>query len=71
MTQYYRLFVDAWRYFRRYAERIPLTDQAWEAAVNELSGIVDRHNGIQRMTRKIMMAVMDELEHLDREAKGQ
>ena len=71
MTQYYRLFVDAWRFFRRYAEQIPLSDPAWEAAIEELNSVLIRHDSIQRMARRMMSGVVDELEHLDREAKGQ
>ena len=71
LKEAYNVFTDAWRYFRRYAEQIPMTDEVWSAAVEELSGIIKKHDGIQRITRKLMTAVIDELEHLDREAKGQ
>ena len=70
LKAYHELTNDAWRYFRKYAEQIPMTDEAWSAAVEELNDIVIKHDSIQRMTRRTMMGVIDELEHLDREAKG-
>lgn len=66
--EYYELFTDVWKYFRRYAGQIPLSDQAWEKAVQELTDILDRHTDCQRLARKLLIAAEDELEHLDRAA---
>ena len=46
-----------------------MTDEVWSAAVEELNEILVKHDGTQRMTHRTMMGVIDELEHLDREAK--
>jgi hypothetical protein len=69
MTQYYRLFVDAWRYFRRYAEQIPLSDPAWVEEIDEKAALIDKHTGCRRLALKLMTQIEDELEQLDREAK--
>lgn len=70
LKAYHELTNDAWRYFRKYAEQIPMDDNAWSDAVSELSDILTRHDEIKRMAHRMMAGIIDELEHLDREAKG-
>ena len=66
LKQYHDLFNDAWKHFRRYAEQIPLSDQAWENEVNDKVALVDKYPGCHRMAVKLMTQIEDELEHLDR-----
>lgn len=67
-TDYYNLFTDCWKLFRKYAAMMPLSDEAWTAAVNEKAAIVDRHSGCRRLARKLMCAIEDELQQLQRDA---
>ena len=69
LKQYHDLINDAWRFFRKYAEQIPLSDQAWVEEVNEKSALIDKHTGCRRLALKLMTQIEDELEQLDREAK--
>lgn len=66
---FFRLFTDAWRHFRKYAEQIPLTDLAWTEEVADKVALVDKHTGCRRLALKLMTQIEDELEQLDREMK--
>ncbi len=66
---YYTVLTDAWRFFRKYAEQIPLPDNQWTAEVTEKLAFVEQHTSCRRLALKLMTAIEDELEHLDREAK--
>lgn len=66
---YYTVLTDAWRFFRKYAEQIPLSDQAWVEEVNEKSALIDKHTGCRRLALKLMTQIEDELEQLDKEVK--
>ena len=66
---YFKLMTDAWRFFRKYAEQIPLSDQAWVEEIDEKSALIDKHTGCRRLALKLMTQIEDELEQLDREAK--
>ena len=66
---YFQLLTDAWRFFRKYAEQIPLSDSQWAAEVSEKLVFVEQHTSCRRLALKLMTAIEDELEHLDREAK--
>ena len=67
---YFQLLTDAWRHFRKYAEKIPLPDPVWTKEVNDKVALVDRYPGYQRLARKLATAIEDELEQLDRAAKA-
>lgn len=66
---YFRLFTDTWRFFRRYAEQIPLSDQMWEAEISEKLTLVEKNAACRRLALKLMTLIEAELEQLDREAK--
>lgn len=66
---YYTVLTDAWRFFRKYAEQIPLSDQAWVEEIDEKAALIDKHTGCRRLALKLMTQIEDELEQLDREAK--
>ena len=69
LKAYHELINDAWRFFRKYAEMIPLPDNQWTTEVTEKLAFVEQHTGCRRLALKLMTAIEDELEHLDREAK--
>lgn len=69
INRYYEAITDAWRFFRKYAEQIPLSDQAWAEGVAEKVALVDKHTSCRRLALKLMTQIEDELEQLDREAK--
>ena len=64
--EYYNLFTDAWKFFRKYAGQIPLSAEAWAAEVSEKESFIDQHAGCRRLARKFMSAIEDELEQLQR-----
>lgn len=61
---YYSMFAEAWRFFCKYAERIPLDGSAWEELIDEMTIFVNRHPECERMSKKLIIAIEDELEHL-------
>ncbi len=64
IKDYYSTFTDAWRFFRKYAGKIPMSGEAWAAEIEEKAAFIDQHAGCKRLARKLMTAVEDELEQL-------
>lgn len=65
------LWSDSWKHFRKYAEKIPLTDQEWTEEVDEKAELVKKYDtgNCKRIAHRIMILIEDELEQLDKEAK--
>ena len=70
MMEYYRFFVDAWRFFRRQYQSAEDRDEWWEQMLTEASEIAKKY-GNCRFALDIMMAVANELERIakDKETK--
>lgn len=65
-TDYYNLFADCWKFFRKYAGMMPLSAETWASEVSEKEKLIDQHAGCRRLARKFMCAIEDELEQLAR-----
>lgn len=70
IKKYYETITDAWRFFRKYLEQIPMSEADWQAEINEKILFVESHPETERLARKLMTQFEDELEHLDKESKG-
>lgn len=64
LREYYNTFTDAWRFFRKYAGKMPLTGEAWAEEVTEKAAIVNQHAGSRRFAVKLMTLIEDELEQI-------
>ena len=60
---------DVWKLFREYAQRIPMSPVDWQQEVAAAIAFVDTHPKQNRLARKLIAVVEDELEQLDKEAK--
>jgi len=66
IEEYYKTVTDAWRFFRKYLEQMPLSEEAWENEVQEKIAFVESHQKTGRFALHIMTAIENELEHLSR-----
>ena len=61
--QAYRIFTDMWRLFRKYAGLPGRNDQdGWAALKNDIDRLDEQYHG-NYMARKMMLALVDVLEH--------
>lgn len=70
IKKYYETVTDAWRFLRKYMEQIPMSEEKWQDEIAEKILFVESHPATERLARKLMASFEDELEHLDRSAKG-
>ena len=69
LQKHHELWNESWRYFRHYAEKIPLSDDDWVEAIRMMSEFVDRHLENEAFARKLIIMVMRELEAQDKKAR--
>lgn len=69
LSQYHDIWNESWRYFRHYAEKIPLSDEDWKEVIDMSSIFVDRHMDHERFARKLIVIIVREIEMRDREAR--
>lgn len=66
LRAYHALWTDAWKYFKNYAEKLPLTEAQWEEAVRIIPLYVERHPDHEEFARKTIITVFNELERRDK-----
>ena len=66
LKEYHTIFVDAWRYFKTYAEQMPMDEAAWERAIRMTSEFVKQHPENEAFARALILAVEHELEVQDK-----
>lgn len=66
MEKYRNVWDDAWRFFKYYMSKLPLTDPDWEELINMLPKFVARHPDHKDFARKMILAVESELEVQDK-----
>lgn len=69
LKAYHTIWNESWKFFKTYAEQMPMDDAAWERAIRMLPEFVNRHPDHQKLARKMIIAVESELEERDREAR--
>ena len=63
MDQAYKIFTDAWRLFRKYSSLPDQNNQCgWAALKNDIDCLDEQYHG-NYMARKMMLALVDVLEH--------
>ena len=65
---YYSTFTDAWKFFRKWAVILPMTEEQWAQAVKESEEFLDKYDH-GKMAEYLMMAAIQKLEELERQAK--
>ena len=65
---YYNAFTDAWKFFRKWAVIVPMTEEQWAQAVKEGEELLDKSDR-GKMAEYLMLAAMQKLEELERQAK--
>jgi len=69
MEPYQEIWDDAWRFFKYYAGKIPMTDDEWSELIPMTSKFVTRHPDHEAFARAIILIVEKELEERDREMR--
>lgn len=65
---YYNAFTDAWKFFRKWAVIVPMTEEQWAQAVKEGEEFTDKYDR-GKMAEYLMLAAVQKLEELERQAK--
>lgn len=69
LKTYHEIWNESWKYFRTYAEQMPMDDATWERAIMMLPEIVTRHPEHEAFARAMILVVEKELEERDREMR--
>lgn len=72
IKKHHEIYNACWKFFRKTAERLPLTDDEWNGVVAECSEICNPYVGTEHevFARMLMVRViMPELERLDKRAR--
>ena len=67
---YYNAFTDAWKFFRKWAVIVPMTEEQWARAVKEGEEFLDKHDR-GKMAEYLMLAAMQKLEELERRRRNE
>lgn len=70
IEEYYKTVTDAWRFFRKYLEQMPLSEEAWINEVHDKIAFVESHQNTANFALHIMTVMEDELEYLVRREEG-
>lgn len=70
LKQYHTLWNDAWRFFKCYAEQLPLPDEKWEDVIRMVEEYGKRHPENEYAARKIIITVFTLLEHEHKQLTG-
>lgn len=65
---YYNAFTDAWKFFRKWAVIVPMPEEKWAQAVSESEEFINKYDQ-GKMAEYLMLAAMQKLEELERQAK--
>ena len=70
IKEHYEISATAWKYFRKYAEQLPLSDDQWNSACKEMIDICNQYGkDVAQFASGIMYQTMLELERLDKRMK--
>ena len=61
MMEYYRFFVDVWRFFKRYYQSAENKDEWWDEMVNAAGGLSKQY-GDKPLAIEFLCAIANELE---------
>ncbi len=69
LREYHEVWTNAWKFFKYYAGKIPMTDDEWSELIPMTSKFVERHPEHEAFARAVILVVEKELEERDREMR--
>lgn len=68
LKKQFDLFTEAWRFFRKWAVQIPLSDEQWSQVIQETGEVREKY-GNEESVRYLMIAVIERLDETERRIK--
>ena len=69
LRQYNTILNEAWKYFRTYAEQMPMSDATWNRAILMTDKFVREHPEHEVFARALILVIEHELEVQDKAAR--
>lgn len=66
LKQYYEIFTDGWKLFKEFSEPDG-SDEFWQQLIDKASQLDKQYNS--RLFREISLAILNEIEKIDKEGK--
>lgn len=66
LKTYHTIWNDSWRYFKTYAEQMPMDEAAWNRAILMTDKFVREHPEHEAFARAMILAIEHELEVQDK-----
>lgn len=66
LREYNTIWNDSWRFFKTYAEQMPMDEAAWERAIRMTDKFVREHPEHEAFARAMILAIEHELEVQDK-----
>lgn len=69
LKTYHTIWNDSWRFFKTYAEQMPMTDATWNRAILMTDKFVREHPEHEAFARALILVIEHELEVQDKAAR--
>ena len=68
LKKQYDLFTEAWRFYRKWAIQIPLSDEQWQQIIQE-AGEIQQKYGNTETVKHLMIAVLEGLDEAEKKVR--
>ncbi|MGN0263919.1 MAG: hypothetical protein ACI4DX_05970 [Oliverpabstia sp.] len=68
LKKQYNLFTEAWRFYRKWAIQIPLSDEQWQQIIQEAGEIRGKHEN-KESAKCLMIAVLESLDEVEKKVR--
>ena len=69
LKTYHTIWNDSWRFFKTYAEQMPMNDATWNRAILMTDKFVREHPEHEAFARALILVIEHELEVQDKAAR--
>lgn len=69
LKTYHTIWNDSWRFFKTYAEQMPMSDATWNRAILMTDKFVREHPEHEAFARALILVIEHELEVQDKAAR--
>lgn len=69
LKTYHTIWNDSWRFFKTYAEQMPMNDATWNRAILMTDKFVREHPEHEAFSRALILVIEHELEVQDKAAR--
>ena len=69
LKTYHTIWNDSWRFFKTYAEQMPMNDATWNRAILMTDKFVREHPEHEAFARSLILVIEHELEVQDKAAR--